>query len=61
MTVTGKKADQKLYRHHTQFPGGLKEIPYKTMLDRNPEEVSRLLRSLLSLCVTRARSGFVSG
>lgn len=41
VTVTGKKADQKLYRHHTQFPGGLKEIPYKTMLDRNPEEVRR--------------------
>lgn len=41
VTVTGKKADQKLYRHHTQFPGGLKEIPYKTMLDRNPEEIIR--------------------
>ena len=61
VTVTGKKADQKLYRHHTQFPGGLKEIPYKTMLDRNPEEVSRPLRSLLSPCVSPACSGFVSG
>jgi len=37
--VTGRKAEQKLYRHHTQFPGGLKEIPYATMLDRKPEEV----------------------
>lgn len=39
--VTGKKSQQKLYRHHTMFPGGLKEIPYKTMLDKKPEEVKR--------------------
>ncbi|GAA5914171.1 hypothetical protein JCM8208_003926 [Rhodotorula glutinis] len=39
--VTGRKAEQKLYRHHTQFPGGLKEIPYATMLDRKPEEIIR--------------------
>lgn len=37
--MTGRKADQKIYRHHTQFPGGLKEIPFKVMLERNPEEV----------------------
>ncbi|BGP18902.1 hypothetical protein JCM10213_005513 [Rhodosporidiobolus nylandii] len=41
VAVTGRKADQKLYRHHTQFPGGLKEIPYKTMLERKPEEIIR--------------------
>lgn len=39
VAVTGRKADQKIYRHHTQFPGGLKEIPFKVMLERNPEEV----------------------
>ncbi|GAA6059639.1 hypothetical protein JCM10212_004142 [Sporobolomyces blumeae] len=39
--VTGKKADQKLYRHHTMFPGGLKEIPYKRMLEQKPEEIIR--------------------
>ncbi|GAA5871288.1 hypothetical protein JCM8547_007243 [Rhodosporidiobolus lusitaniae] len=41
VAVTGRKEDQKLYRHHTQFPGGLKEIPYKTMLERKPEEIIR--------------------
>ncbi|KDE05863.1 hypothetical protein MVLG_03806 [Microbotryum lychnidis-dioicae p1A1 Lamole] len=41
VAVTGKKADQKLYRHHTMYPGGLKEIPYKTMLKNKPEEIIR--------------------
>ncbi|GJN88165.1 hypothetical protein Rhopal_001130-T1 [Rhodotorula paludigena] len=41
VAVTGRKADQKIYRHHTQFPGGLKEIPFKVMLERNPEEIIR--------------------
>ncbi|GAA5913394.1 mitochondrial 54S ribosomal protein uL13m MRPL23 [Sporobolomyces salmoneus] len=39
--VTGKKEDQLIYRHHTMFPGGLKEIPYKTMMERKPEEIIR--------------------
>lgn len=37
--VTGKKAEQKLYRHHTMYPGGLKEIQYKDMMQRKPDEV----------------------
>ncbi|KZT70287.1 60S ribosomal protein L23 [Daedalea quercina L-15889] len=39
--VTGSKAEQVLYRHHTMFPGGLKEIPYKTMMQRKPDEIIR--------------------
>ena len=38
--VTGKKAQQLVYRHHTMFPGGLKEIQYKDMMRRKPDEVS---------------------
>ncbi|PKI83629.1 54S ribosomal protein L23, mitochondrial [Malassezia vespertilionis] len=41
IAVTGKKADQKLYRHHTMYPGGLKEIPFNTMLQKKPEEIIR--------------------
>ena len=26
--VTGLKAEQKIYRRHSQYPGNLKEIPY---------------------------------
>ncbi len=35
--VTGKKADQKLYRKHSMYPGGLKEVPYKKMMEKKPE------------------------
>ncbi|KAL6307050.1 60S ribosomal protein L23 [Sparassis latifolia] len=39
--VTGRKADQLVYRHHTMFPGGLKEIPYDIMMKRKPDEIIR--------------------
>ncbi|KAL1919929.1 mitochondrial 54S ribosomal protein uL13m [Calcarisporiella thermophila] len=39
--VTGRKAEQKLYRHHTGHPGGLKEIPYSRMMEREPEQIIR--------------------
>lgn len=37
--VTGKKAQQIVYRHHTMFPGGLKEIKYSEMMEKKPDEV----------------------
>ncbi|KAI9057659.1 60S ribosomal protein L23 [Trametes sanguinea] len=39
--VTGKKAQQLVYRHHTMYPGGLKEIQYKEMMRRKPDEIIR--------------------
>ena len=39
---TGKKIDQKVYRHHSNYPGGLKETPAKKMLKEKPEEIIRL-------------------
>ncbi len=39
---TGKKLDQKHYRHHTGWVGGLKEVKYRTMMDKNPEFVFEL-------------------
>ncbi|KAH9942600.1 60S ribosomal protein L23 [Amylocystis lapponica] len=39
--VTGNKAQQLVYRHHTMFPGGLKEIQYKDMMRRKPDEIIR--------------------
>lgn len=41
VAVTGRKADQKVYRYHTMYPGGLKEIPYKAMLQTKPEQILR--------------------
>ena len=37
--LTGAKMTQKLYRHHTGFPGGLKEVKAKDMLERKPERM----------------------
>lgn len=35
--TTGSKAHQKLYRHHTGYAGGLKEISFKDMLEKKPD------------------------
>ncbi|MCL1996359.1 MAG: 50S ribosomal protein L13 [Defluviitaleaceae bacterium] len=37
--VTGKKLDQKLYRRHTGYPGGLKAITLKVMQQKKPTYV----------------------
>lgn len=37
MVLTGKKLDQKYYRHHSGYPGGMKETDYKTMMAKKPE------------------------
>ena len=35
--LTGKKLDTKTYTHHTGFPGGLREVTYRTLLETKPE------------------------
>lgn len=37
--VTGNKGAQKMYRHHSGYPGGQREIPYNTMIARKPAYV----------------------
>lgn len=37
--LTGKKLDQKMYRWHTGYPGGLRERTYRDMLINKPERV----------------------
>ena len=37
--VTGKKLDQKVYYHHSDYVGGMKETPLKEMLAKHPERV----------------------
>lgn len=36
--LTGDKLNQKMYRYHTGYPGGLKEMTYKTLLAKKPEK-----------------------
>ena len=41
INVSGRKAEQKVYRRHTGYPGGLRETSYEQMLDRKPTEILR--------------------
>ncbi|MBE6641964.1 MAG: 50S ribosomal protein L13 [Ruminococcaceae bacterium] len=35
--LTGKKLEQKFYRHHSGYIGGLKEVNYAELMEKNPE------------------------
>lgn len=37
--VTGRKLDQKMYYHHTGYPGGIKSISLRNQLQKHPERV----------------------
>jgi large subunit ribosomal protein L13 len=41
VVVTGRKAEQKVYRRHSGYPGGMKETSYEQMMARKPTEVLR--------------------
>ena len=40
--VTGKKLDQKVYYHHSEYVGGMKEATLREMLAKKPEKVIEL-------------------
>ncbi len=40
--LTGKKLEQKYYRYHTGYIGGLKEIQYKTLMAKRPVKAMEL-------------------
>ena len=40
--LTGNKLEQKYYRYHTGYVGGLKEIKYKTLMAEKPEKAMML-------------------
>jgi large subunit ribosomal protein L13 len=39
--VTGKKRKEKIYKRHTGYPGGLREITFEKLQEKNPEEIIR--------------------
>ena len=41
VAVTGRKAEQRVYRRHSGYPGGMKETSYEQMLVRKPTEILR--------------------
>ena len=40
--LKGNKIEQKLYRHHTLYPGGLRQTTAKEMMEKRPERVLEL-------------------
>ncbi len=39
VVVTGKKMDDKIYYHHSQYPSGLKSISLRQQLKKHPDRV----------------------
>lgn len=37
--VTGKKSSQKIYKHYSGYPGGLKTYSFEELLAKKPEEI----------------------
>lgn len=42
VVLTGKKLEQKMYRHHSLYPGGMKEMKYGQFLATRPEKAVEL-------------------
>jgi large subunit ribosomal protein L13 len=36
IVITGAKSEQKLYHSHSGFPGGIKAVPFASMLEKKP-------------------------
>jgi large subunit ribosomal protein L13 len=48
VVLTGKKMEQKLFRYHTGFIGGLKEIKYRLLMQKTPEKaIERAVKGML--------------
>jgi len=41
VVLTGNKLSEKLYRHHTGYPGGLREVAADVVLAKEPEKLLR--------------------
>ncbi len=62
IVLTGKKASDKFYRHHTGHIGGLKEVSYGELLATNPEKLVKIAvkgmlpkNKIAALALTRLR------
>jgi large subunit ribosomal protein L13 len=42
VTLTGKKMKDKIYYHHTGYPGGIKEMTAEKLLAKKPTEMIRM-------------------
>jgi len=42
VAMSGAKWDKKMYYHHSRYPGGLKSISARKLLEKKPEEIIRM-------------------
>jgi large subunit ribosomal protein L13 len=42
VTLTGKKLKDKIYYHHTGYPGGIKQVSAEKLLAKKPTEMIRM-------------------
>ncbi len=40
--LTGRKLEQKKYSYHTGYPGGLRQVSYGELMEKNPEKIIEL-------------------
>ena len=52
--LTGKKWDDKIYYHHTGWPGGIKSVTAKQMLEKQPSD---LLKTAIQGMLPKTRLG----
>ena len=46
--VTGKKETDKIYYHHTMYPGGLKAISFKDLMEKDPTKaIEKAVKGML--------------
>ncbi len=46
--VTGNKTQQKMYRHHTGYPGGFRETSFDKLIQKHPERIiEKAVRGML--------------
>lgn len=39
VAVTGRKYDQKMYRRHSGYPGGFRELSFKQQMEKDPRQI----------------------
>ena len=48
IAVTGKKETDKMYRSHSGFPGGFKEISFKALMEKDPTKaIEKAVKGML--------------
>ncbi len=48
ITVTGKKETDKIYYHHTGYPGGLKSASFKELMEKDPTKaIEKAIKGML--------------